>query len=276
MLAACNETAKPVNQDANGKEGQNEQIQSENNSELTLEEVMDKSMKASEGLKSFAATMDMKQEMSSSSQTEVMNLNSSIDMKVISDPMALHQKMSIEMEGSNETYETESYFTADGMYIYDAAGETWMKFPQEMADQLMQISDQQTNPTEELKKMQQFMDDFSFEQDDKNFILKLNASGDKFNDFIQETLQQTLPPELAANGDLLSGMKINEVSYEFYIDKNTFYPTSINMFMNMDLTAEGESIQLKQSMNGKYRDYNQYDEITIPQEILDTAVEMEM
>ncbi|KAF0816402.1 hypothetical protein KIS4809_4799 [Bacillus sp. ZZV12-4809] len=274
MLAACNETAKPANGSSAGTE--KEETNTEESSEMTLEEVLKKSTEASQELKSFSVKMNMNQEMSSGAEGENMNIDSVIDMDVTTDPMAFYQKMAMSMAGAEESFDMESYFNEDGMFLYDAAGKQWMKFPKEMSDDLLQMSSQQTNPGEELKKLQEFVDDFTFEQDEKSFILKLKADGEKFNDFVKETAAETLPPEMAANGEMLENMNIKGVEYEIVIDKETFYPNVLNMVMDMEITAEGQKITMKQNMNGEYSNYNKVEAISVPQEVLDSAVEMEM
>ncbi|MEK4280919.1 MULTISPECIES: DUF6612 family protein [unclassified Cytobacillus] len=274
MLAACNETAKPANGSSAGTE--KEETNTEESSEMTLEEVLKKSTEASQELKSFSVKMNMNQEMSSGAEGENMNIDSVIDMDVTTDPMAFYQKMAMSMAGAEESFDMESYFNEDGMFLYDAAGKQWMKFPKEMSDDLIQMSSQQTNPGEELKKLQEFVDDFTFEQDEKSFILKLKADGEKFNDFVKETAAETLPPEMAANGEMLENMNIKGVEYEIVIDKETFYPNVLNMVMDMEITAEGQKITMKQNMNGEYSNYNKVEAISVPQEVLDSAVEMEM
>jgi hypothetical protein len=274
MLAACNQTATTVNESPETKE----EDKNENTSELTLEQVMTNSMEASEEMKSFVVQMDMKQEMTAPEQTEAINMESTIDMKVVTEPMTLYQKMDMKMNdvGADNALSTETYFSADGIYILDPAANQWMKFPKEMSDQLMQLSNQQTNPAEEIKKLQQFVDDFTFEQDEQNYILKLNASGDKFTEFIKETVKETFPQELSAGVDMFNNMKINEVKYEIFIDKETFYPTSLNTVMDMEVTAEGQTLKMKQNMEGQYSDFNTIEEVKVPQEVIDNAVEMDM
>ncbi|MFE8703319.1 DUF6612 family protein [Cytobacillus sp. FJAT-54145] len=275
MLAACTQTAEPVAEKDSTK-GTNEEPSATENSELTLEEVLNKSVEASESLKSFSMSMEMGQEMASDQEEAPIKIESSVNMDIVTEPMAYYQTMSMKMEGSEEAIEMESYFSKDGLFLYDAAGQTWMKFPSEMSDQLIQLSDQQTNPAEELKKLQEFVDDFKFEQDDANFILSLNASGEKFNSFIKEIALQGLPPELAANTELMENMVINELQYTFVLDKTTFYPTKLDIKMNMDMTTDGQTINIIQNMNGEYTKYNELTEITIPEDVLKTAVEMEM
>lgn len=275
MLAACNQTAKPVNEPVkdNEKASETEKVE-EKASELTLEEVMNKSTEASEGLKSFSVKMDLTQDMTDQAELNVQT-NSVIDMNIVTEPMAFYQKMTMSMGEESESFETESYFSDAGMFFYEPSNSQWMKFPQEMTDTFLQMSGKQSNPGEELKKLQPFMEDFTFEQDTNNYILKLKASGDKFNDFIKETAVQQLPPEMAAE-DVLSNMKINAVAYEILIDKKTFYPVALNMDMDFEMTIEGQTIGMKQKMNGQYSNYNNIEAITVPQEVIDSAVEMGM
>lgn len=269
FLAGCGQTADPVSNEDQDKD-------SENVSDLTLEEVFQKSADASDELKSFSVEMNLAQDMSLGEET--MKTNSDISMDVTAEPLAFYQNMKMNMAG--ESMDMESYFTEDGFYMYEASSAQWMKFPQEMSDQLLQMSDQQTNPGEELKNLEQFADDFKFEQDDKNYILTLDASGDEFNEFIKETAMESLPPQMAegigTSEDLLEGIKINSVKYDILIDKETFYPSSLDMTMDMEMDIEGETITMVQTIKGDYTDYNNIDSITVPQEVLDTAVDMTM
>lgn len=263
-LVACNQTATPVNN--NGK--------SKGESSLTLEEVFNQSLKAAEEITSFSMAMNLDQEISFQDNTET--LQSIIDMDMTTEPLAFYQKMTMEIEGLSDKFETESYFSKDGMYFFDPEQNTWMKFPTEMSEQILQISGKQSNPLDEMKKLEKFIDDFTFEQDDNNYILKLNASGDKFEQLIKETIQDTLPNEFKDTLEAFDEMKIENVYYEYVIDKKTFLPIETKVKMDMEITVEGENYTLKQNVHGKYKDYNKVKEIVIPKEIIDQAVEIQM
>jgi hypothetical protein len=266
-LAACSQTATPT--------GKSEETGSkkETKSELTLEQVFEKSLEASESLKSFSVNMDLNQEITAAEQ-EAMKIQSTITMDVVTDPMAFYQKMNMTMAGENVA--TEAYFSQDGMFIADPTSNTWMKFPTEMSDQLLQLSDQQTNPAEELKKLKEYVSDFSFEQDNKNYILTLKASGEDLSEFIKKTALEGMPAELTADPAIFDSMKINEANFIYHLDKETFYPVKTDVYMDMEITAEGETVHMIQDIKGSYEKFNEITTITIPQEVLDTATEMEM
>lgn len=266
MLAACNSSAEPVSKKE--KPANNE------NSELTLKQVFDKTTEAAKELKSFNVKMDIKQDISSNQdEAASMKIDTTLEMDVVQNPMAFYQKMSMKMPDTEEVMEMESYFSNDGMYYYDPTSQTWMKFPAEMMDELMKVSNQQTNPAAEIENLKKFVDDFKFQQDDKSYILLLNASGEKFTDYLKETIQQTLPAGMADSEQVFENIKINKMDYEIHIDKKTFYPTVLNLNMVMEMTAEGETVKIAQDMNGVYVKHNHLKEIVIPQEVLEGAIE---
>lgn len=274
LLAACSGTTETVDQQETNDENENTTETENAPAPLTLDEVFDKSTQATADLHSFAMNMDLVQEMASDLEEANMTIQSTIYMEVVSDPIAFYQKMKMDIPEVGEAIETESYFSKDGFYMQDPTSETWMKLPSEMTDQLLQLSDQQTNPGEEIKRLQSFIEDFTFDELEDGYSLTLNASGDKFNDFIQETLKETLPAELTANNEALQNIAIHSVKYDLLIDKETFLPKTIDVSMEMEMTIEGQTIKLKQDMKGDYSEHNNIEEIMIPQEVIDTAEEI--
>jgi hypothetical protein len=269
LLASCSQAAEPVNQDVK-KTGSNEK-----QTDLTLEQVIHKSKEASDKVKSFAMKTEIQQDIKST-QEEPVKLHSAIDMSVVNEPFVFYQKLTTEMEPENEPYETEAYFTVDGMYFFEKESETWMKFPAEMSDQLLRMSGEKTNPAEELNRVQEYVDDFSFTQNNSSYLIHFTSSKERFNDFFKEIINETIPNQLAGDNNVLNTLKFSEVTYELDIDKKTYLPSKLRVSMNIELETEGQSIKLRQEMKSHYSNYNKIGEIKIPQEAIDTAVEMEM
>ncbi|WP_433743916.1 DUF6612 family protein [Falsibacillus pallidus] len=276
-LAACNQTAKQVDS------GKKESSEKDSKSTLTLEQVFEKSLDASKDVKSLSAVMDLKQHMESSQQSAPIQTVSHIEMEMVQKPLSLHQKMKMEMGDASgdagndalQNYETESYLTKDGFFMFDPTQQKWMKMPKEFSDQIMQMSDYQTNPGDELKKLKQYADDFSFEQDDKHFILKLKASGDKFDQLLKDSMNQMMPEQLKENEGMLKNIKFNGAEYEILINKETFLTDALNMTTDIEMKVDDtQSLQMKQEMKGTYSDYNKNLNITVPQDILDNAQEV--
>ncbi|ALC88315.1 MULTISPECIES: DUF6612 family protein [Bacillaceae] len=265
-LAACNETAAPANEkDVTEK------------SELTLQEVYDKSMAASEELKSVKAKIDMKQTMQLPGQDVNLDINSLMDMDYIIDPLQIHQTGTTSMKSTdenmgNQEMKMESYITKDAFYTYEGESGQWMKFPQEMMNQLMSTTDQ-SNPSNQLKQIEGYLEDFTFEQDNDNYILTLEASGEKFTELVKEQVDEALQNMVGVE-EIEMDMIINSVNYLIHIDKETFQTNKVDMVLDMDMTIDGETMNMKQDMKSDFSNFNQVEEIVIPQEVIDNAVEI--
>ncbi|MFF2753844.1 DUF6612 family protein [Psychrobacillus sp. NPDC058041] len=261
-LAACNETAAPV-KDTNVTE----------TSKLTLKEVYDKSLKVSEELKSVKAKIDMKQTMHLPAQDMNLDLSSLMDMEYVIEPMQMHQTGTTSMKSSDgsmeaQDIEIESYITKDAFYMYEAQSGQWMKFPKEMMDQLMNTTNQ-SNPTNQLKIIESYLDDFTFEQDNDNYILTLQASGEKFTDLVKTEMEDALK---SIDDEVNMDMTINSINYLIHIDKKSFHTNKVDVVFDMDMTINGEKRNIKQNVKSDFSNFNEVNEIVIPQEVIDNAV----
>lgn len=269
-LAACNETAEPT-------EGTPEEKQSD----LTAEEVYENTLKASQEMKSAEAAVEMDQKISIPSQEVEMNTNTDMDMEMTLDPLALHQKgtMSMSAPDSEEmSMEIEAYVTEDGtMYLLDSQSGQWMKMSGAIPE-LDQLT-QQPDPSEQLEQLKEYAQDMKFEQNENEYILNLTADGEKFNELIKQTLQEQLPPEaLEQMGEeeqqALENMNISELQYEIYVDKESFNMTAMNMVMSMTIEEQGESVNIDIDSKTAYSNINGIEKVEIPQEVIDSAVEL--
>lgn len=168
----------------------------------------------------------------------------------------------------------ESYMTDQGFFMFDSMSEKWTKLPTDMYEQIMSMSQNQADPSQQLKDLEMFLEDFTFEQTDSEYVLKLSASGEKFNKLIQKQLADTMPDMMVEEQELLKNMNVEKVNYEIFIDKKTFNTTELNMVMDMTMAVEGEEMKLSQDMKSTFSNYNDVEPIKVPQEILDSAQEM--
>lgn len=269
-LAACGETAEP----ATGSEGEKEA-----NSDLTLEEVFAKTTEASEEINSLHADMVTSQMMTVESAGMEIETVSDISMDMTIEPMAFYQtgetKMnSEEMEGM-PPMAMEMYYTEEGMYMYEPTMDTWMKMPAAEMEQLQTMIDQQTaDPSKQMEELEAFKDDFSFEQTADEYVLKLNASGEEYQELINEQMEQMLGQMDMEVQNVLEGMTINEVAYEIFIDKETFLPSTMNIDMDLDMEIEGESMNIQSDIQSEYSKYDEIDAITVPAEVVEQAQEI--
>ncbi len=271
LLAACGQTAEPVKKDSEAKQGASEKDKADKEKELTLEEVFKKTEEANKDIKSFKSKMSMNQTVEIAGEKQ--DINSDIDMEFVTEPMSLHQKMTMNI--GEEKQEIDAYLTKEGFYMYEPNEKMWIKLPEELSGQILQMSEGQSNPSGQLEQLKEFVDEFDFKQDDKNYILTLKASGEKFDKFLKDNVKETLPPEMQAE-DMMGDMKFNKVEYELFIDKETFYLNALNMVTDMDTEVEGQKMNMNLDMESTYSDYNEVKNIEIPKEALENAQELDM
>jgi hypothetical protein len=274
ILAACSSETTQEGTNSEGSPSIGEALQ--------LQEVMDKAIEVNKNLKSFSMEMDMNQTITSDQQEEPVKMDSSITADMVMEPLAMYQVMKMDMsamtgmESSEEMPEEmtmEMYLTQDGFYMNNPMMPGWMKFPSDMYEQMVTMSTAQQDPSEQLKKLQQYVDHFSMESADHTYTLTISMKDEQLKKFM-ETEMQNMMPEFEMTPEMMEEMSINHLQYTFVVNKETFYPEKFNMTMEMAINAEGENVKMIQEAAGTYSNFNGVDEIVIPDEVKQSAKEM--
>ncbi|EGQ25155.1 hypothetical protein HMPREF9372_2252 [Sporosarcina newyorkensis 2681] len=231
-LSACGQTATPKEDPETGKE--DEVIEK---SDLTVEEVMEKANAASETLQSMHADMEITQNMQMGEEEQV--VNSTIDMDMILEPLAMRQTMNIEMAG--EEMAMDLYMTQDGFFMKDPESGEWMKLPNEMYEEVAGQVAGSANTQVDYSLYEQFADDFKFEQTDDEYVLHLKGSGEKFSGLMKDLMEENMPAGMEeAQLDMISQMEIESIDLEFTVDKKTFYTKNLDMDMVLTMEEQGQ------------------------------------
>ena len=238
---------------------------------LTTEEVFEKAKEASENLKSMHAKMNIKQHIKAPDMGMDMESNIEMDMDIVQEPIQMHQVMKMDM-GEEGVVDIELYMTEEGFFMKDPTSGTWMKLPTELYSELSASMSGDADPSLDLAQLEEYADDFTVEENGSEYILKLKASGDKFNALIQDQLSTMEGIDESAT-EVLENMTIHQLEYEIFIDKDTFNTTAFNMMMDMEMSEEGSTIRIVQDIKAEISQINEMEEIIVPQEVLDAAVE---
>lgn len=271
-LAACGSAAEPKKDAETG-----EKVELENKSEMTAQEVYSKAMEVSEEQKSMHAVMDIDQKISMPSQEVEMDSKIKMDMDVIVEPLAMHQNMKMDM-GEMGKMDMELYMNESGFFMHDPESGQWIKMPKDMYDEMMAGMGGETDPTLDMKMFNEFKDDFKFEQTDDEYILTLSASGDKFSGLMKELMGSALPADMdmtEEDAQMLENMDVKSLEVVMYIDKETFYTNAFDLDMDMTMKIEEEEMRIVQKMKSVITKINEIDEIVVPQEVIDGAVDLE-
>lgn len=248
---------------------------------LTLEEVFEKTLERQQELKSTKADMSISQDMEMKMGDESFTAStvSDMTMKTVVKPMQLYAEGTTAMvdneSGEEMTMPLKMYMTeADGFYLYEKSMDGWFKMSGESYEEILNQAGMQNDPAEQLKQLQQFVSDFTFEQTDNEFTLTLNAEGDKFMSFLLEQMGGSLGEQSEELTTALEGTTVEEAKYVLTIDKETFDLTNMMMDLVMAMEIEGVTTKIDQSSTIDYYDFNSVESIVIPREVIDTAQEM--
>ncbi|MEC1177000.1 hypothetical protein P9B03_00760 [Metasolibacillus meyeri] len=244
-------------------------------SDLSLEEVFAKSNARQSEIKSFNATMTMTQAMELGDGSTI-DTSANMKMGAVLEPVQFFIDGTISMTEpvSNEKIDIpmKMYMTADdGFYMYESTADAWFKLPQDATlDEMLSQAGVQANAVDQLKLLEKFADDFTFEQTNTDYILTLKASGDKFKQLIEEQIALTMPD---APIDQLEELSFDDTSYQLTIDKKTYDMKELKLDMIISMEIEGTTAKIDQKTTTTYDDFNNTT-ITIPQDVLDNAQEI--
>lgn len=263
IVAGCGDTAEPV-------EGTKDEAN------LTLQQVYEKAMERQQNLKSVHAetTMDQVMNLTMDSETMQMTSSSNLAMDIEQNPMAMYTKGTIDMDMGGEKFEMpmEMYMTEeDGFYMLNGDTNEWIKLPDEQYEQIMAQAGAQANATEQLEQLQQFIDEFTFEQDDENYLLTLNIQGDQFKQMMLSQMGASLGESMDMSGDILENMTFEDSQYNIVVAKDTFDTKEIDLDLKINTNIEGQETTIESDVNVIYSKFDEIDAIKIPDEVLKKA-----
>ncbi|MCP3028306.1 DUF6612 family protein [Halobacillus sp. A5] len=236
-------------------------------------DVFEKSAEASEELESFSMKMEMVQNMDVDSEdTEAavpggVPIETTMDSDMQMDPVAFHQ--TVDFMGQS----MEQYYTEDGMYMSMPGEDGWFKAPEELLDQLNQISSEEQSPGNQLENLKDYVDEFDLEENDNSYTLSFTSEGENVQSLIEESMEEMFP-EGTMPEDTLEGLTVDKVEYSFKVDKDSYYPRKLDAKMDFTMDVEGEETAISQEMSGTYSNFNNVKEIQIPEEVTEDAEEL--
>ncbi|MBB6453397.1 hypothetical protein HNQ94_001846 [Salirhabdus euzebyi] len=237
------------------------------NIDNSAKEIYEKTMEASQNLESFQMEMDMNQEVSIPEMEQAFSVEMKSIAKIHVEPQAFYQQMEFLDQ------KAEMYFTDEGFFIQQGGDQGWIKAPAEMVDQLNAMQDQQS-PSQQLVQLENYIEDFELEEHPDYYEVSLYSKGDKMLDLIKEQLEQNNITGTELDTEMLNNVKINHVDIIFSVDKENYYPLTFNMSIEIEDTQNGQSSVAKIDVNGVYSNFNEVEEIKVPEEIVNSAQEM--
>lgn len=265
ILAACSDNPTP-----------SEDITKSKQSTLSAEEVYEKAIKQLDSLESAAFNLSMEQTMNVN-EDEQMTTKADVIGELIKEPFMSHLNGSISIKSESiGTMEinVEAYAQDETIYVYEDLFNNWINITMEdLANTGLEI-DKEQSPFSHVKELDQYMDDFTFEQTNENYFFTLETNSDKLQQLILEEIQD-FQLNLDNNKDVMEVIDIYRLEYAFIIDKETFNMLSFNIDFSINITKNNEKTIVYSTIKADFSTFNNISDITIPQDVLDEAVDLD-
>lgn len=231
-----------------------------------LEKIYDNAMVASENLKNYALEMNIDQTADADSQNR-QEISYKINGEFQTEPSAFHHTTEFEDNSF------ESYFTNQGMFVEMPSEGTWSKVSADVFNQINNLGQIQQPPAERLKKLEKYVSEFELEEQNGNYELYFSAKGKDLEGFLEEALKEMMP-ENSMNAQTMESTTLNKLTYKLIISKESYYPKSFALQMDMDIKENDSIINLQQDIKGTYSKYNEIEEIKVPKKVIKSAKEL--
>ena len=215
---------------------------------INKEEVLQKNVEATNNIKSGNKLVTAKIEIEGGQTIEYI-----FDISLIKDPFAL--KTILGAKGEDVKITT---FIKDGvMYVTSTEDDTWEQqaIPEETIEGYKNILNDSIEIYEVLKDN---LDKISIKEEGGNYII----SATKNSDFLNEYLKSSLSDTIGQNTDL----KPNNATLEYIIDKETYFTKSL--VLTFDAEVQGQKLKAKTETT--FSNINNVEEITVPEEALNS------
>ncbi|WEG16630.1 copper amine oxidase N-terminal domain-containing protein [Alkalihalophilus pseudofirmus] len=221
-------------------------------------------------LNSYSADMKLWQVMNVDGEEFVMDMEMKMD--VVMDPIGFYQYMAMTMEElGGESIVSEAYLTEEGYYVSEMG--QWIKYDDDMVEEILQLSQMQMDPMYQYELLLDYAENVSVIENKDTYMMSFSITGSGFNELLNELLggiDLGIPEEeLEMIGLLFENF---DISISTTFDKETLFPLSQQMTSELEVSIEGETMHLTQKVDGTYSNFNEIEKITIPQEVIDSAI----
>jgi len=238
----------------------------------TVDELIAKSTEASKELKSFSmeANIDQKMTIKQGDQDMNQDINIVMTMDVQQDPIAIYQEMTMDMGDAGKT-DIKQYITKDG--VYSLADGTWVKLPDEMIDTMVAEMEAAANPEAQLEQFKSIANDAKVTEEGNEYILSADLSGEGLKERAKNLMSQAGSGNEEEMAALMEMMDIKNIKISSAVNKETYLSTRADVHMEMDMEVEGQSISMIMIMKSTISKHNELEDIKIPQDVIDSAIE---
>lgn len=241
--------------------------------DMSAADVLQKSNEAMSSLDSYSSKTMMEITMPDITTGESITIPINTEEDVTFNPFAMHQIVTTSTPDGEETL--ESYWTEEGFYQEDPV-EGWVKLPSELTEGLDELM-AMTTAGDQVAQAEALGEDMTVEDTGDAYQLNYEGDGEALMEAVLASFESMMGEEDASMSmdGMMEEINFNDISYEMTVEKETFYLTEMSMYIDMDISAEGESMNMIQNTEMSISNFNGVEPITVPEDVLNNAVPLE-
>ncbi|MFD2706636.1 DUF6612 family protein [Salibacterium lacus] len=280
VLTACGEDETEENAGAEQTEETEEtdtdsETSEAEEEELSVEEIITKSTDAMNDVNGYHMEGKMEQTITAGEEEMPMDLELSADIS--EDPYKIHQDINAPNPMGAGSMSMEQYLDEEGtLYMYMAEEDQWLKAGEDFTgiDQLTQTTGVSTE--EQLELIKQSTENISVEEEEDRYVLSVDGSGDDLLEIGKEfaTMGTNTEAQAGEVEQMMEAMNIETLNYVVSINKDTFFTEDMDIDIDMEVEEGGETMSFSQSASFTLSQFNDIDDIEVPQEAVDNALDM--
>lgn len=237
--------------------------------ELTAFEVLERSMESAREANASEFSLEMRQDMSfdGDSMSSVMKAQG----KMTEVPYAMEMKMETDMMGM--AMDMEMYLADDVAYMYmPMVG--WVK---ENVDESIYLAHAYEDPYQYMHMLQQVEENeaISMELVEGFYNLSYEDIGGVLAALIMDEMRTQMGVDLFGDPeveDMIDDISISNLKYSLSIDEESFLPGDATMTFDMSMAFMDMVIDIAQDVQITYHSFGDFEQIIIPDEVLNEAV----
>ena len=236
---------------------------------------------ATENVKNYNIEMSLTQNMNlmGSDFSTSMNSNGHINLE----PLIIHQTTLMETDElkgedkNNRSLETEMYSNEDEIYIKDSATKNWSHSKGKDIRSLSSVqSVRDYGPDRRMEMLEKIASDAVLTENKELYVVTMeNTDAQGAKDIILENFDATFGEGEELKQAIGETIEIIDMKIEATFDKKTFLPLTAHIHLNLTFVVEGNTVNLKQNIDTAYSDFDKVENIKIPADVKNTAVEVE-
>lgn len=272
VLAACGNDKAEDKPKSEPETNDKEEVEMDKKEDgLTATEIIEKALAASADQNSMHLTMDINHNTSVPEHDFTSDTKMNIESDLIVKPFALHQVTKTNI--ADEEMDLEWYATDDAFYLYNTTEELWLDMPEEDKDEIIGDFSEEIDQFLFLELFEEFSNEFTVDETDDAYTVKLESSGDKFDAIITELIVDELLAEFEEDEEVdIKNLNVKNITLEFSIAKETFYTNGFDLNLDTSLELDGVEMIFTQKTTAAVSKINEIEEIEIPQEVIESAL----